>query len=251
MVTRRKWFTIPRIVCSIGSCADQCDRPFDLRPATARMARLCRRSRQLAVRSRHAINRSNVSKLEVAWTYPAARPTSIRSSSATSCTAAAPTARSWRSRLRLESRSGSARDRRLQRAWDELLGEQGWQGPPADFQHRQHAPGARRANRARRPLVRQRGPGRSARRPGSRPGEGQSAVAHARSSLREPPDHGVRDESGVRTPRQETSAHSTFVPVRSSGHSIRSRGRANSATRRGRRMRGRPSGAPTTGENSR
>ncbi len=122
------------------------------------------------------ITKSNVSQLQVAWTYPAARPTSIRSSSAASSTAAARTARSWRSMPRPESRSGSTRaSEGFNVRGDELLGEQGRQGPPADLQHRQHAPGARRADRRDDHLVRQGRPGRSARRPRSRSGDDQPA----------------------------------------------------------------------------
>ena len=181
------------------------------------------------------INRSNVSKLEVAWTYPGGQtdfnPLVVRGV----VYGRGPNG----SFVALDAATGQA-DLDQQRIagfnvrGDELLGEQGRQGPPADLQHRQHAPGARRADRRVDPLVRQRRPGRSARRPRSRSGDDQSAVAHAGSSLREPADHGVRDQPGIRRPRRATSAHSTFVPARSSGHSIPCRGPANSATTPGR-----------------
>ena len=75
--------------------------------------------------------------------------------------------RAWREPLVRGARRGDGQgdlgpQRRsgFHRARRELLGEQGWRGPPPDLQHEQHPPGDRRANRAEHYVVRRERPGR-------------------------------------------------------------------------------------------
>ena len=199
------------------------------------------------------ITKANVSQLQVAWTY-AGRPDRFQSARR-----ARRRLRPWAERLVRRARRGDRKtdlDSRgrpgLQQPRRQLLGEQGRQGSPADFQHGEHPPGD------------------STRRPARAiPSFGINGQVDLRVGLDRDPSTinqqsrtpgrvfenlliiGLGDQPGVRDRRPATSARSTCAPGSSSGRSTPCRGRASSATTPGRPTRGRPSAAPTTGASSR
>ena len=145
----------------------------------ARVARLCRRSGQLAVRRRdrdHEVERRPaVGRVDA--TRPV-RPISIRSSCAAPSTARGPR----NSFVALDAATGKRalgeRGRPgIQRARRQLLGEQGRHGSPPDLQREQFAAGARRRDGAGDPVVRRRWSRRPARRP--RPGSRRRSTSRA------------------------------------------------------------------------
>ena len=219
---------------------------------SARMARLRRRPRQLPVRRREADHQVQCEPAPGGLDVRR-RPDRLQS------------ARRARGRLRPrpERRFRGARcgDRKadldprgcsgLQQSRRELLGEQGRQGPPSDFQLEQLPPGDRRANRADRfprsewtaawicewawTAIRR----RSTSKPAYRGAYSRTSSSWARRPIRSTPR------------RPATFGRSTYARGPWCGPFTPCRGPASSATTPGPRTRGKPSAAPTTGESSR
>ena len=181
-----------------------------------------------------------------------ARPTSIRSSCAASSTAV----RADNTFVALDAATGKELwihdgDQGFNSPRRELLGEHGRHGPPPDLQHEQHPAGDRRADRPAHSVVRHGRRRRPARGPRPRSRDDQPAEPHCRDASSRTSSSSARRPIRSTRRRLATSARSTCAPARSSGRFTPCRGRASSATTRGRRTRGRRSAAPTTGASSR
>ena len=171
------------------------------------------------------INKTNVSQLEVAWTYPAGQtdfnPLVVRG------VVYAPGAQGIDRGARRRDRQGALGRTtacRASRPRRQLLGERGRHGSAADLRVDNFLQEIdARTGQVHRD-VRHGRHGRSARGPRPRSGDDQPADRHAGQGVREPHHPRLGDQSGVRAPRPATSAPSTCAPARWSGRSTPCRG---------------------------